>query len=241
MGDVVGDAGARDRLGLGHAGLHRLGIGIGLVRRQAQRLGEDAGGDAAGRDRVHPHVLLAELHGGADGEVVHRGLGGAVDHRRRVAGAPAGDAAVVDDAARALLHHDRGGVLHAQHDRAHQRGHGGVEALDRHRLDAADRGRAAGIVEQAVEPPPRRQASVDHGLHIGLLGGVGADEQAPVPAQRRLQGAAVLLAAAGRHDPGALLHEDLDGAATDAAGGACHNGDLAVEFAHRYLPLAGRG
>ena len=35
------------------------------------------------------HALLAELHGGADREVVHRGLGGAIDHRGRIAGAAA--------------------------------------------------------------------------------------------------------------------------------------------------------
>src|SRR2546430_10235929 len=49
--------------------------------------------------------LLAELHGGADRQVVHGSLGGAVDHRGRIAGAAAGDAAVVDDAARRSEEH----------------------------------------------------------------------------------------------------------------------------------------
>ena len=171
-----------------------------LSGSHAQRLGEDAGGDAAGRDRVAAHVLLAELHGGADRQVVHRRLGGAVDHRGRVAGATAGDAAVVDDAARALLHHDRRGVLHAEHHRAHQGRHRRVEAVDRDGLDAADRRGAAGIVEQAVEPAPLGETGLEHRLDVGFLGGVGLHEQALVLAERRLERAAELLAPAGRQD-----------------------------------------
>ena len=240
LGDVVGPAGARDRLHRGHD-LRRLGVAVGLVGLHAQRLGEDAGGDAARRDRVAAHVLLAELHGGADRQVVHRGLGRAVDHRGRVAGAAAGDAAVVDDAARTLLHHDRRGVLHAEHDRAHQGRHRRVEALDRDRLDAADRRRPAGIVEQAVEPAPFGQAGLEHRLHVGFLGGVGLDEQAIVLAEPRLERPAELLAPAGRQDLGALRDEDLDGAPADAAGRAGDDGDLAVELAHGCLPFSRPG
>ena len=47
VGDVVDAAGTRDRLHLGHEGLHGLGEGVGLVGREAQRLGKDAGGVTA--------------------------------------------------------------------------------------------------------------------------------------------------------------------------------------------------
>jgi hypothetical protein len=123
-------------------------------------------------------------------------------------------------------------VLHAEHHRTHQRRHRGVKALDRHGFDTAHRGRTAGIVEQAVKPAPSREAGLDHRSHVAFLRGVCFHEQAFVLAQRLLERAAKLLAAAGRHHPGAFLHKDLDGAPADAAGGARHDGDLAVEPAH---------
>ena len=43
------------------------------------------------------------------------------------------------------------GVLHAKHDAAHQRRHRRIEAIDLEPLDAAGLGRAAGIVEQAID------------------------------------------------------------------------------------------
>src|SRR5262249_28645806 len=95
-------------------------------------------------------------------------------------------------------------------------------------------------IEQAIEPAPFGEARLEHRLHLGLLGGVGLEKNALVLAQRRLERAAELLAAAGRHHLGALLNEDLHGAPARAAGRSCHNGDLAVELAHGVSLLAVR-
>jgi len=69
---------------------------------QAERLGEDTVADAARRDRIAAHAFspscMARTPSGGSPR-----LGGAVDHRGRVAGAACRHAAVVDDAARALL------------------------------------------------------------------------------------------------------------------------------------------
>src|SRR5262245_29089682 len=61
VGDVVGEAGARDRLQLLQPALHRFGGFLRRFGRQAERLAEDAGGDAAGRYAVDAHLALAEL------------------------------------------------------------------------------------------------------------------------------------------------------------------------------------
>src|SRR5437763_1930959 len=89
-----------------------------------------------------------------------------------------GDRAVVDDAARALLHHDGCRVLHAEHHRAHQQRHGRIEAFHGHGGDAARRRRTAGIVEDIVEPRAERLGGfADHPFPVVLERGVGADEQ----------------------------------------------------------------
>ena len=168
--------------------------------------------------------------------MVHGRLGRAVDHRRRIAGQVSGDRPVVDDAARALLHHDGRRMLHAEHHRAHQQRHGLVEAFDRDRGDAARRRRAAGIVEDVVELAERPGGLADHALPVVLERGIGLDEAAAA-AELGSQRFALGLAAAGEDDLGAFLHEQLGRARPDAAGGPGNDRDLAVEHAHCAVPL----
>src|SRR5262245_36057044 len=64
-----------------------------------------------------------------------------------------GDRAVVDDAAGALPLHDRCHVLHAQHPRAHQQRHGGIEpATDTLAMLPVDAGPPASLNRQSMRP-----------------------------------------------------------------------------------------
>src|SRR3984957_14158361 len=114
MGDVLGQPGARNRL-RGLVGFaHHIECFLRRLDRETECLAADAGGDHARRNAVDADAGFAQFHRDAFGEVNDRGLGGAVDQRRRIAGKPACNAAVVDDAARALPAHMRCRMLHAQ-------------------------------------------------------------------------------------------------------------------------------
>jgi hypothetical protein len=102
MGDVVGQAGALDRLLRLEDLTHHRRRFLRCLDRQAERLADNPGGDGARRNAVDADAGFAELHRHAFSEMDHGGLGRAVDHRRRETGEPAGDAAVVDDAAGVL-------------------------------------------------------------------------------------------------------------------------------------------
>src|SRR5512134_1448279 len=94
-GDVIGEPGARDRLQLGETGLDRLGALLCRLDGQPQRLAEDPGGDASGRNAIHAHAAFPQLHRDHRGQMHDRRLGRAVDHRAGKSGAYPGDAAVV--------------------------------------------------------------------------------------------------------------------------------------------------
>ena len=178
---------------------------------------------------------FAELHRHAFGEVDDGGLGRAIDHRGREAGEPAGDAAVVDDAAGALLSHLRGGVLHAEHHAAHQRRHRGIEAVDVEALDAAGLRRAAGVVEETVDAAEFVDRKRDQRAHLLLHRDVGLAEDT-VGAELLGQRLALRRAAAGDDDFRALGDENLRGVQSDAARRPCDHRDLAVQPSHIALP-----
>ena len=146
------------------------------IDRKTQRLAQNAGGDQARRDRVDADAGLAELHRHASGEMDDGGLGCAVHHRRGIAGAQSGDAAIVDDAARTLLFHVGCGVLHAEHHAAQQGCDRGVEAVDLEAFDAADLRRPAGIVEQAIDAAEFCHRLPDQRTHLVLDRDVGLEE-----------------------------------------------------------------
>ncbi len=212
----------------------RRGDVVGALGGKPQRLQQDAGDDRAGRDAVHAHVVLAELHRHAPGELDDGGLGRAVDHRRRVAGAAGGHARVVDDAARALAHHDRGRVLHAEEHAAEVHRHRPLGGVQRDRLDAASRAGTAGVVEEAVEPPVTIDRGADQPPDVVLARDVGPDELGA--GSERPGGRLALRLPASREDHGgALLDEQLGGALPHAARRSGDDRDLALEPAHAPL------
>jgi hypothetical protein len=150
-------------------------------------------------------------------------------------GQPSCDAAIVDDAAGALLAHMRRGVLHAEHHAAHQGRHRGVETIDLEALDAAGLGRTTGVVEQAVDPAEFFDRKRDQRLHLFFDGDIGLAKDA---GSAELFGQCLALgrAASGDDDPGAFGDENLRGVQPDAAGRACYHRDLAVQPSH-FVPL----
>src|SRR5215831_18452791 len=231
VGDVLGQAGARDRLcGLVDLAHQRRRL-FGRIDRQAQRLADNACRDRARRDRIDANPGFAKLHGDAFGKVNHRRLRRAIDHRGRKTGEPPRDAAIVDDAAEPLLLHMRRGVLHAEHDAANQHRHRGVEALDLKALDAAGLCGPAGIVEQAIDLAELFDRKRDQRAHLIFDRDVGLVENA-VRTELFRQRLTLGHAAAGDDDFRTLSHEDLRRTQADAAGGARDHRDLAVEPSH---------
>jgi hypothetical protein len=161
----------------------------------------------------------------------HCRLGSAVHHRGRIAREPAGDAAIVDDAARALLLHMRRRVLHAKHDAAHQRRHGGVEAIDRKPLDTARLCRAAGIVEQAIDPAECLDGMADQRLHLRFIGHVGLAKTA-IGAEPGSQRSPLGRPTSCDHDFRALRDEDFRCPESNTAGRAGDDSNLVVETPH---------
>src|SRR3954452_18188831 len=140
----------------------------------------------------------------------------AVDHRRRKTGEPAGDAAIVDDAAGALFAHVGRSVLHAEHDAAYQSCHRRIEALDLEALDAAGLRRAAGIVEQAIDAAESIDRERNQRTHLLFHRYVGLPKNA-ASAELFRKPLAFGYATPGDHDFCALGHENLRGAQPDAA------------------------
>jgi hypothetical protein len=70
------------------------------------------------------------------------------------------------------------GVLHAQHHAAHQCRHRRIEASDLERFDAAGLGRAAGIVEQAIDTAELLDRLGDQRAHLLFGRDVGLTEDA---------------------------------------------------------------
>ncbi len=202
--------------------------------RQPEGLQQDPGDDGAGRDAVHPDAVLAELHRHAARELDDGGLGGAVDHRRRVPGAAGGHAGVVDDAPRALPHHDRRRVLHPEQHAAEVHRHRPLGGVQRDRLDATPGPRSARVVEETVEPAVPVDGRADHAPDVVLARDVGADEQRARP-ERPHDGLALRLAATGDDHGGPFLDEPLRRALAHAARRAGDDRNLALEPAHALL------
>ena len=146
-----------------------------VARHRLHQAGPALGPHRPGIDRAEADVVLAVLAGERLGQVLAGGVGGA---RRDL---PIGrlDAVVadqVDDAAAALLDHDRQHVAQAAHI-AHE-----LE-LQRLRpvllgemLDHAAR-RGAGIVDHDVDAAERLVALLDEVLGVGVLGEIGDDRR----------------------------------------------------------------
>src|SRR3954452_17401572 len=238
MSDVVGQPrplnGLRGLVDLAHhAGRFLRGF-----HRQTQRLAYDAGGNRARRNTVDADAGFAEFHRDAFRQMNHGGLCGPVHHGGGKAGKPSRDAAIVDDAAGALATHMRGGVLHAEHDTAHQCRHGGIELWDFQPFNAAGLCGPAGIIKQAIDAAEFLNRTADQRAHLPLDGDIGAPENT-VGAELFRESFAFRRAPPGDHDPGAFGNEYFRGAQTDAAGRAGDHSDLAVEPFHLGL-LRGR-
>jgi len=125
-------------------------------------------------------------------------------------------------------------VLHAEHHAAQQCRHRRVEAPDLEAFDAAGLGRAAGIVEQAIDAPEFLHRLADQFAHLVLDRDVGLAKDAggaQFPGERL----ALRRAATGDDDFCAFGHEYFRGAQTDAAGRAGDHRDLAAEPSHVVL------
>ncbi|MGY4413180.1 hypothetical protein ACVWW4_004916 [Bradyrhizobium sp. LB7.1] len=161
----------------------------------------------------------------------HRRLGRTIDHRGRETGETASDAAVVDDAAKTLLLHVGRGVLHAEHDAAHQGRHRRVEALDLEGFDATGLRRAAGIVEQAVDAAEFVHREPDQRLHLRFDRHIRLAEDASRPELLR-QRLAFRYTPARDHNFGTFGNEDFRSPQPDPARRARDHRDLAIQPAH---------
>src|SRR3954447_7253317 len=181
MSDVVGQPrplnGLRGLVDLAHhAGRFLRGF-----HRQTERLAYDASGNRARRNTVDANAGFAEFHRDAFRQMNHGGLCGPVHHGGGKAGKPSRDAAIVDDAAGALATHMRGGVLHAEHDTAHQCRHGGIELWDFQPFNAAGLCGPAGIIKQAIDAAEFLNRTADQRAHLLLDGDIGAPENTVAP------------------------------------------------------------
>ncbi len=182
--------------------------------------------------------MLAQLHRHTPCQVNHRRLGRAVDHGARISGQIRRNGAVVDDRARRLRFHDGRGVLHAEHHGAHKQRHRGVKAFHRNALDAAGRGRAAGIVEQHVEPAVAVEHMAHGALPVRLARCVGR-HIACVRTQPCRYRVPFWPAPACKDHAGAFRDEELRSALADAAGRSGDESDLAVKHSHGPILTAG--
>jgi hypothetical protein len=162
-------------------------------------------------------------------------LGGAIDHRGGKPGKPSGDAAIVDDAARTLTAHMGRGVLHPEHDAAHQGRHRGVEAIDFETFDTTGLGRASGIVEKAIDAAEFFYCLGDQRAHLLLNRYIGLTEDTG-RAELLRQRLAFSGATPGDDDFCAFGDKYLGRPQTNAAGRAGDHRNLAVKPSHMVLP-----
>ena len=134
-----------------------------------------------------------------------------------------------------LAAHQRRGMFHPEHHAAQEDRHRGVETTGVESLDAAGLRRAAGIVEQAVEPAETALRRRDQGLHLRFVGHIGPLEDAgwsETGGERLAFGGA----APGGHDLRPLGNEDLRRPQADTARRTRDHRNLAVEPSHVVLP-----
>src|SRR5215468_11674798 len=163
-------------------------------------------------------------------------LGRAINHRGGEAGETAGDAAIIDDAAGPPLLHVGRGVLHAEHDTAHERGHRRIEASDLEAFDAAGLRRATRIIEQAVDLAEFVDCKRNQRPHLVFLRDIGLAEDAS-RAELLGQRLSFRNPAARDDDFRAFGNEYLRRAQPDAAGRARDHRYLAVQPSHFVSPF----
>ena len=71
----------------------------------------------------------------------------------------------------------RRGVLHPEHHAAKERRHRGIEAIGLESFDAAGLGRAAGIIEQAVDAAELVDGFTDQVADVGFDRDIGTTEK----------------------------------------------------------------
>ena len=204
-GDVLSLATVGPRLQLGHDLLGLLLVSAVHQRRE----------DEPRADGIHPDPVRCQLQRRRLGEADDCGLGSGVRLRAGAAAHPGNRPRVDDRAAGALRDHDPGGVLGAQHHRAHQDRERLVPGVDFQFRDGSERPADAGIVEHHVQPTERLDRQVGHRSHVVLHRHVGAGE-------------ASVIAEAGA---GQLLHECTPGVGVEVADH--HRGALGQESLHR--------
>ena len=228
--DVLGQTRSRDRLQFCQPHFHDLDSLVRHLRRKAQGLAEDRGGDAAGANAVHPHAAFAEFLCDRPREMNHRCFRRAVNVRSH-AGINAGDRRGGDDRAGLLLAHHAPGVLDPEHDSPEQNAEGGL-GFDERRLEygAANPGEP-GVVEHAVDLAVSLDRVSDNSLEITLFRDVRA-EIGDCRSQVLDQPGPFIVLDVGDDDRSPLPNEKLHGAAAYAARAPGDDCDFAGQPAH---------
>ena len=149
---------------------------------------------------------------------------------------PSGLRGEVDDLASATL------LDHLLGDRLERK----QQTLDIHRIDASvafardlDDGseiKNPGVVDENVDAAELGNRSGDHGVDRGLIGDVELEADG-VRSELRRDGLRALFIQIGDDDLCAFLHIAFRDRLADAAGRACDDGDLVVQFHDGFLPL----
>ena len=154
--------------------------------------------------------------------MVHRRLGRAVDHRGRIAARRAPPRLpLVDDAARALLHHDRRACfMPSITERTSVAIAASKPSTGTVSMPPTGAGPPALLNRQSSRPHFETGRRVDHRLDVGFPRRRPSRTRT-CPAQRRLECAVAELLGGGRSpEPWRPPDENLDGTPADAAGGA---------------------
>src|SRR5205085_3631483 len=190
--------------------------------------------------RAHADAVLAILRRERLGQVLAGGVA-STGHDLPVGLLHAVVADQVDDAAAALLLHDRQHVLQAAHIAHELELQALLPVLLRQRLDHAA-GRRAGVVHENVDAPELPVGALDEVLRLGFLREVGRDGEhlaaarAPELVRRFIEH---VLAARADRDIAAFAHEGERDALADAFAAAGDAGELALQLQiHRDLLLS---
>ena len=159
--------------------------------------------------RIHPDTVARELHCRGLGRQAHRALRRVVAHMHEALAGEAGDRRDIHDRSAAGFLHFGNHRTHAEEHAARVDVHllvpsGRVEDV---RVAAAD----AGIVDQHVDPAPRRHRFDNKGVPVGLAGHVEflKSRRAAVRLDRTRELGALSLKDIRQHDFGALGREKL--------------------------------
>ena len=166
---------------------------------------ENGGDDPTGGDAIDTHPEFCQLSGPDLGDMDDSRFARGIE-RTGAIGRHSGCAAVVDDAAAALLFHDRGHIFETKETGAEIRHHHSVEILQSELFRRDKALPDAGIVEQHIHSPPLLHCGIDQGLHIGFDGNVGAFENR-ILTQAIGQCLSCFLTTGRDHHPGPFGHE----------------------------------